>query len=48
MIGLLGLLLDAKKRGVVDAVRPILEDLLAAGFFIDGRLYRLVLIRAGE
>ena len=38
VVGLLGLLLHAKSHGVVGAVRPILDDMVAAGFFLDDSL----------
>jgi predicted nucleic acid-binding protein len=48
VVGLLGLLLHAKLRGLVGAVRPILDDMVAAGFFLDDSLYRSILGQAGE
>jgi predicted nucleic acid-binding protein len=46
--GLLGLLLYCKERGVVRALKPILDELLAAGFFLDDALYHVILRQAGE
>jgi len=48
VVGLLGLLLHAKLHGLVGAVRPILDDMRTAGFFLDEPLYRSILNRAGE
>ena len=49
IIGLLGVLLVAKRRGLVVAIRPVLDDLIAqAGFRVSGQLYAEVLIAAGE
>jgi hypothetical protein len=48
VVGLLGLLLHAKLRGLVGAVRPSLDDMVAAGFFLDDSLYRSILGQAGE
>ncbi len=48
VVGLLGLLLQAKLQGSVGDVRPILDDMVAAGFFLDESLYRSILGRAGE
>lgn len=43
-IGLLGVLIDARQRGMLRAVSPILEDLSStAGFWIDYELYVRVL-----
>lgn len=48
VLGLLGLLLESKTRGIVSAVRPLLDEMVAAGFFVDDALYRLILRQAGE
>jgi len=48
-IGLLGVLIEAKYRGLVPAIRPILDDLIGkAGFWITRELYDRVLQAAGE
>ena len=47
--GLLGILLVAKRRGLVGAVRPIVDDLInEAGFRVSSQLYAEVLTMAGE
>lgn len=46
--GLLGLLVYGKERGVVDAVKPILDELVATGFFLDESLYRAIVSQVGE
>lgn len=47
--GLLGILLIAKQRGYLKAVRPILHELMTvAGFWIDEELYKRVLESAKE
>jgi hypothetical protein len=46
--GSLGLILLAKRRGVIQAVRPVLDELIAQGFRISADLYRDVLVQAGE
>jgi len=47
--GVLGVLLEAKKKGCLTAIRPVLDDLLTqAGFRIGSDLYALVLRSAGE
>jgi uncharacterized protein len=48
-IGLLGVLVQAKHRDIIIAVKPILDDLIAkAGFWISGDLYQRVLQAASE
>jgi len=48
-VGLLGVLLEAKGRGIVSEVRPILDDLVAkAGFWLGSDLRNHILARAGE
>ena len=47
--GLLGILLVAKRRGLVTAIRPILDNLIEeAGFRLHDSLYAEVLAAAGE
>jgi predicted nucleic acid-binding protein len=47
--GVLGVLLNAKRRGLIALVKPIVDDLInIAGFWIDKRLYAEVLKQAGE
>lgn len=47
--GLLGILLVAKKRKLVGAIRPVVDELIeAAGFRISPQLYREVVATAGE
>jgi predicted nucleic acid-binding protein len=46
--GLLGLLLLAKERGLVHAVKPILDEMVMAGFYIAETVYRNVVEAAGE
>lgn len=47
--GLLGVLLLARKRGLVSAIRPCLDDLRrVAGFWIGDALYSRVIDEAGE
>jgi len=48
-VGVLGVLLEAKSKEVVPAVRPLLDALVAqAGFWIGRKLYARVLAEAGE
>jgi predicted nucleic acid-binding protein len=46
--GLLAVLLEAKRCGLLPEVRPVLEELMAAGFRIAQDLYEAVLRQAGE
>jgi uncharacterized protein len=49
VLGLLGVLVQAKRQGLIPAVRPSLEKLLSeAGFFISQALFAEVLAAAGE
>lgn len=48
VLGLLGLLLHGKQQGMVPAIKPLLDQIVATGFFIDEALYRRVLHEAGE
>lgn len=45
---MLALLIDAKQRGLVAALKPLLDELLASGFFLDEPRYQAILRRAGE
>ncbi len=46
--GSLRVLEEAKQRGLIPAVRPILDELIAAGIFISENLYRAFLRTMGE
>lgn len=46
--GTLGLVLVAKRRGVIPTARPVLEDLLAAGLYLSRRVLDEALERVGE
>ena len=48
VVGTAGVVLRAKGRGLVPAVRPVLDDLLRTGFRLSDALYAGVLERAGE
>lgn len=48
-VGLLGILIDAKHRGLIPAVQSTLDELIEeAGFWISRELYDRVLQAAGE
>ncbi len=47
--GVLGVLMEAKKKGFVDELKPLLDELLSeAGMRFSQQLYRRVLQEAGE
>ena len=46
--GTLGLIVEAKKRGLVASVAPILEDLRISGLYMSEALYQTVLGIANE
>ena len=49
VVRLLGSLVEAKRRGLVQEVKPVLDDLIAkAGFWVGKELYALVLEAAAE
>lgn len=48
VIGTVGLLVLARRRGLVDAVRPLLDALLAVDFRVSKRLYNQVIRSVGE
>jgi predicted nucleic acid-binding protein len=48
VIGTIGLLLAAKDRGLLVKMKPELDRLLAARFFLDEELYDRAINQAGE
>ncbi len=48
VIGTLGVLLAAKRKGLITEVRSPLDDLLRQGFWVSPRLVRQALSAAGE
>jgi predicted nucleic acid-binding protein len=48
VIGSLGILLEAKRRGAIPAVAPIVQQWRAWGYFLSESLVKAVLERAGE
>lgn len=48
LIGTLGLLLVAKRRGLIPVLRPILDMLAQRGFYVSSELYHRVVADAGE
>jgi uncharacterized protein len=48
-VGLLALLIEAKQKGAIAAVKPVVDSLIEkAGFWINAELYNRVLKAAGE
>ena len=48
VIGTLGLLLGARRAGLIDRIRPELDSLLKTSFFLSPELYNELLRSAGE
>jgi predicted nucleic acid-binding protein len=48
VMGTVGILLLAKQRGLLPAVKPLLRDLIEADFFLSPQIYEMVLKGAGE
>jgi predicted nucleic acid-binding protein len=48
VVGLLGLLVDAKRRDLIPTVKPLLNAMRQAHFFITDALYEAILRQAGE
>lgn len=49
VVGLLGVLLEAKAKGLLPRLKPVLDDLVSkAGFWISGPLIQATLRAAGE
>ena len=47
--GLLGVLAEAKRAGLIEAAKPVLDDLMRiAGFWVAGELYTRALSEFGE
>ena len=48
VVGLLGILVNAKKKGMIKQIRPLLDALRQEGFFMEDGLYAMLLQKAGE
>lgn len=48
VIGSAGILLQARRRGLIGAVRPELDAMVANGLYVSKQLYREILSTAGE
>ena len=48
-IGIMGILMEAKHKGIIDSVKPVVDDLITkAGFWVSNGLHLKVLREAGE
>jgi len=47
-VGTLGLLLKAKQKGLVSALKPIFQNLLSGGRFFSKKLLNEILLKEGE
>ena len=47
-LGSLGVILRARKAGLIPAARPLIEQLIASGSYLSAELIRQALIRVGE
>jgi uncharacterized protein len=48
VVGIPGVLLEAKAKGLIDTIRPLLDALRMAGFYLSEPLYQRVLAIADE
>jgi predicted nucleic acid-binding protein len=48
VVGSAGLLVLAKRAGLIAGVRPVLDELVGVGLYLDEAIYRLALSSAGE
>jgi hypothetical protein len=48
IIGTLGLLVRAKRAGLIPKVRPLMDAMISSGFFADDAVQRHILAIAGE
>lgn len=46
--GTLGVLIRSKKEGYIEKVKPVLDSLIADGFFISEEIFEYVITEAGE
>ncbi|MEK7414236.1 MAG: DUF3368 domain-containing protein [Planctomycetota bacterium] len=47
-VGTLGVVVEAKRRGLIDRVAPYLDVIIEHGFWVDDAVRRRVLVLAGE
>ena len=46
--GTLGVLIKAKRMGIIESVKPLITELRKYGFYVSGTVERMVLEQAGE
>jgi predicted nucleic acid-binding protein len=46
--GTVGVILQAKNRGIIPRVKPILDDMISNGFYLSEQIRRDILIVANE
>ncbi len=46
--GTLGILIQAKKQGLIQEVKPLMEAVISQGLYVSEKIQRLVLREAGE
>ena len=46
--GTLGVLLKAKKEGLIERVEPVMDAIISDGFYIDSSIRQMVLEEADE
>ena len=46
--GTLGILIQAKRRGLIQEVKPLMEAVISQGLYVSEKIQRLVLREAGE
>ncbi len=46
--GTIGILVKAKQNGIIQQVKPLLNEIMQNGFFISEKLLRLILEAANE
>ena len=48
VMGTAGILLLAKKKGIIEEIKPILEEMRTSGFYLSDSIIKIVLREAGE
>ncbi|RKZ78421.1 MAG: hypothetical protein DRR19_26445 [Candidatus Parabeggiatoa sp. nov. 1] len=48
LIGSLGLVIKAKREGLIEAAKPAIDRLITSGLYIEGQLIKDVLTVVGE
>ena len=46
--GTMGVLLKAKQEGLIQEIKPLLDEIIANGFYISDKMIRMILDNAGE